>query len=262
MKRFLFTAALSISMITACLAAEEFSPVVIQHDSIEKEPAKTDTASFVIPNGLTAKKIIENYITAIGGSVNLRKVLDRTTIMKSKVNDKNLTITIYQKVPDKMRQIIDLGTFKQNVYFSGIKGEMVVAGKTIDVKGKELEKLKFESMLHFLTDLDSLDIKLMLEGTAVVNGKETYQVELVLPSGAKWIQNYDPKTWLKVKETKDIVVPQGTFVQNTYFSDYKDVDGVKYPFAIKQSIGLQRIEFEVKSIKVNTGLSDNLFNPK
>ena len=259
MERFLSTVAVSVFLISACFVSGKFNPAFTRQDSIKKSIAQADTTSFVIPDGLTAEKIIENYINAIGGRTKLSKVLDRTTVMKSRVNNKYVTITIYQKVPDKMRQVVDLGTFKQNVYFNGKEGVMVVAGKTIDVKGSELEKLKYESMLHFLIELDSLNIKLFLEGATSVHGKKAYQIMMVLPSGAKWIQYYDSQTWLKVKETKDIVTHQGTFIQDTYYSDYKDVDGIKYPFLIEQNIGSQHIEFEVQSIKVNSRLSDDLF---
>ena len=259
MKRLSAAIVLSVVLVTTLLASERIISVRMPYDSLKKEIIKADTSSFAIPNGITAGKIIENYINAIGGKAKLEKVLDRTTVMKSNVNNKFLTITIYQKVPDKMRQIIDLGAFKQNVYFSGTKGVMVVAGKALDVKGSELEKLKYESMLHFLTNLDSLGVKLQLDGTAVVNGKETYKVAVILLSGSKWIQYYDTQTWLKVKESKDIKVQQGTFTQDTYYSDYKDVNGINYPFTIKQNIGSQHIKFEVESIQVNTGLSDDLF---
>jgi outer membrane lipoprotein-sorting protein len=37
------------------------------------------------------------------------------------------------------------------------------------------------------------------------------------------------------------------------------VEGVKYPFVIKQSIGPQTIEFQVDSIKINTGIPDTKF---
>ncbi len=262
MKKLLAVTFLLAVFIAASMAAEKSSLLYVSKDSIVQRIPGSDTSSFAIPNGLTAAKVIDNYIIAIGGKENIEKVIDRTTVMKSKVNNKYLTITIYQKAPDKMREIIDLGTFKQNVYFADRKGEMVVAGKTIDVKGNELEKLKYESMLHFLVSLDSLGIKLQFDGTSLVNDKEAYKVTMILPSGDKWIQYYDPQTWLKVKESKNIVVQQGTFVQNNYYSDYKDVDGIKYPFTLKQNVGPQHINFEVESIKVNTGLIDDLFIKK
>ena len=259
MKRLFIAILFPIIMITVSFASVKTVKGFAAQDSIRNKSLKTDTTKLIIPEGLTAKNIIDNYIKAIGGEDNIQKVYDRATVMKSKINDKNLTITIYQKLPDEMRQIVDFGTFKQNIYYIGTKGVMVVGGKTLDVQGSELEKLKYESMLHFLVNLDSLGIKLQLDGASQVNGKEAYKVKMILPSGAKWIQYFDSKSWFKVKETKEIIVAQGTFVQDSYYSDYREVDGLKYPFSVKQDIGTQHVDSEVESIKVNNGLNDKLF---
>lgn len=259
MKRLFIVILFFFTMISISFALPRTDKVYTPQDSIKAKGREADTTKFIIPEGLTAKDIIANYIKAIGGENNIQKAADRVTVMRSKINNKFLTITIYQKLPDKMRQIVDFGTFKQNVYFNGTKGVEVVGGKSLDVQGSELEKLKYESMLHFIINLDSLGIKLQLDGASPVNGKEAYKVEMTLPSGTKWIQYYDTQTWLKIKETKNIVVSQGTFVQDSYYSDYTEVDGLKYPFKVKQDIGPQHVESEVESIKVNSGLSDDLF---
>jgi len=49
------------------------------------------------------------------------------------------------------------------------------------------------------------------------------------------------------------------FEQETYFSDYREVKGLKFPFTIKQYLGLQEIELTVTSIEINTGLDDSVF---
>ena len=234
---------------------KQFGPVTFY----DKNGNKIESSSSNIPKGLTGEKVVDDYINAIGGKANLNNVTDRTTVMKGSVRGQEITMTIYQKAPDKMMQEIIAGPLKQFVYYDGHKGVMKVASKTLEVKGKELEKMKYESSLDLLTRIDSIGIKLNLEGMEKVNGKDAYKVDMIFPSGTKWIQYYDPQTWLKVKESKSINVPQGTFTQDTYLSDYRDVDGVKYPFSVKQSIGPQHLDFTVTSIKVNTGLSDSLF---
>ncbi len=233
-----------------------------QTNFLNKKNFKYDSLSVKIPEGLTARKVIDNYIIAIGGKGNLKKIEDRTTIMTSTVNNHKISMTIYQKAPDEMRQIIDLGAFKQNIYFDGEQGLMEVEGKKLEVKGSELEKLKFESTLDLLLNLDSLGIKLKLDGIDTVNDEEVYKIEMILPSGTKWIQYYDKQTGLKVEESKDITTPQGTYTQITILSDYREVNGIKYPFFIKQEVGQQNIEFKVSTIQVNTGLADNLFEIK
>jgi len=221
-----------------------------------------DTTKASIPAGLTAEKIIDNYINAVGGKKNLNKVKDRTTVMDGSVQGVSVLMTIYQKAPDKMMQEVSAGAMKQDIYYDGKSGLITMAGKSMEVKGNELEKLKYESTLDLLSNLKAFHIKLKLEDIEKVNGKDAYKVDMILPSGTKWIQYYDPQTWLKVKESKNITVPQGTFTQDTYFDDYRDVEGVKYPFSLKQTLGPQHLDFVVTSIKVNTGLKDSIFEPK
>jgi outer membrane lipoprotein-sorting protein len=137
---------------------------------------------------------------------------------------------------------------------------MQAGGQEMKIEGSELEKLKYEASIHLLLDLDSLGVNLKLSGMTKVNGKNAYKIEMLFPSGTKWIQYYDPETGLKVKETKNIVTPKGTFTQEVLYSDYKTLEGVKYPFTIKQSIGPQTMQFRVDSIKINTGIPDSKFN--
>ena len=242
--------------------ADQISDGLKQFGSVylyDKDGNKIGNTTIEIPKGLTGEKVIDNYINALGGKINLDKVKDRTTIMTGNVRGREITMTIYQKAPDKMKQDILAGPYNQDVYFDGVNGIMKVADKTLEVKGAELEKLKYESTLDLLTHIDSLGIKLKLEGTANVAGKNAYKVAMIFPSGTKWIQYYAADTWLKIKESKNISVPQGTFTEETYMGDYHEVDGVKYPFSLKQSIGSQQLNFTVSSIKINTGLSDSIF---
>ena len=45
----------------------------------------------------------------------------------------------------------------------------------------------------------------------------------------------------------------------TIFSDYREVEGVKFPFMISQSMGPQSFEFKVSEILVNEGVSEGDF---
>jgi len=210
-------------------------------------------------DSLRVKDIWNNYIKALGGVDNLMKVRDRTTIMESHINGQNIVIEIYQKVPDKMKQRLTTSSITQSIYFDGRNGVIEIGGKKINIIDGELEKIKYESMINFITNIDSLGVKLNLDGIEKVNDIDCYKIELLLPSGLKIIQYFDLKTWLKVKQIENVTVTQNTFVQETYFNDYREVMGVKYPFSIKESLGSQSMDITVTSIKVNTGLDDSLF---
>ena len=218
-----------------------------------------DTSAMKVPEGVTAKVVINKYVDAIGGTKNLLNVSDRTTVMSATIQGVNIAITSYQKAPDKLHQNIKAGAMDQKIIFDGDNGVMEVGGKSTKLTGKDLEKLKLESTMNLILDLDHYNVKATLKGIEKVDGKEAYKIELNLPSGITWTQYYDTQTGLKIRELKPIESPQGTFTQESNYSDYQVIDGVKYPFSIKQNLGRQSFEFKVDSIKVNTGLADRNF---
>ncbi len=203
--------------------------------------------------------VIEKYIDAIGGRDAISKVEDRTTIMRGTAMGQNLTITVKQKLPNKMRQDVKAGGMEQVVIFDGEKAVMTAMGQKIPVEDKELDGLKTEADMNFILDLPKFNVKLATEGIEKVNGKDAYKIKLELPSGTKWYSYYDVESGLKVKDLRLIESKMGSGEQITLYDDYKDVDGVKYPFKITQSFGPQSVEMTVSSIKVNKGIPDDIF---
>jgi zinc protease len=238
--------------------------------SILKDSSIKDTAQFKdtsdqkinTTDEITARKIIDNYIEAIGGKDKLYGVIDRTTIMSGSVQDIDISIIIYQKAPNKRKQVTKVGSNKQEIIYNGERGITKMGGKEEEIKGTELEKLKYESTIALLPDLEYYGITLDFEGTETVDSAETYKIVMTLPSGIKWTQYYDTETHLKVKESKYIQTPGGLFEQEIRYDDYREIEGILYPFKIVQKLGNQVMDFTVISIKVNTGLIDREFEIK
>jgi len=206
-----------------------------------------------------AKDIIEKYLDAIGGRDALSKVEDRTTIMRGTAMGQSITLIAKQKAPNKLRQEIKAGGMEQTILFDGEKGMMSAMNQKIEVKDKELEALKIEANMEFMMDPESFGIKLFYEGTEKVNSKDAEKIKMVLPSGLRWFSYFDVESGLKVKDEKELQTQMGLMNQTFTFEDYKEVDGVKYPHKILQSAGGQAIDVSVSSIKVNKGLSDDIF---
>jgi zinc protease len=237
---------------------KQFGPITLY----DRFGDKVDTTKNKAPEGITAKKVIDKYINALGGKDNLEKVKDKTTIMRGSVQGMNITMMIYQKAPNKMKQEMDAGAMKQDVYFDGKKAVMTVGGNSQEITGEGLEAMKYEALIHPLFIIDSVKVNSKLDGIEKINGKDAYKVEMSLPDGKTWLEYFDTNSGLKVKDSKQVTVPQGTFTRETEYSDYRNVDGVLFPFKLKQSIGQQILNFSVSSIKVNTGLKDDKFEIK
>ena len=205
-------------------------------------------------------KIIAKYISAIGGKDTINKIMDRTTFITGKVRNMNIHIVVYQKIPNKYYQKINLGAAEQKIIYDGKKGVTITGNNVQEIRGAELDKLKYDATMQLLLYLKAYEVKAIYEGKEKIKGKMAYKVILKLPDNMEWIQYYDTTTYLKLKEIKPISSPNGKKVnQITFFTDYKKVEGVKYPFRINQALGTSQFIFHVDSIKVNTGLSDRNF---
>ena len=216
-------------------------------------------SSIVATNAEYAKDVLRKYINAIGTESVLRSVNDRIIDMKGIVEGVETEIVFYQKFPNKLCQEILAGGVEQKIIFNGINGIKIIGEMRQEITGDELTKLSFDSMMNLVLDPESYGVKLEYDGLEQIGDNSVYKISLTLPNGSKWFQFYDMETGLKVRDSKDITIPNGKFKQITEFDDYRSIDGILYPFKIKQYIGNQTLEFMVDTIKVNTGISDDIF---
>jgi hypothetical protein len=100
-----------------------------------------------------------------------------------------------------------------------------------------------------------MGITVELKGSEDVEGQPAWKVQMNLPSGKNTVDFYDQKSGLKVKS----VAQQGQMSVTTLYSDYREVEGVLFPFKLKQSAGPQSFDIAVSAIEVNKGIDDLVF---
>jgi len=212
------------------------------------------------PVNITAMAIINKYLYSIGGIDQFKSVIDRTTVMTGFAMNQPIDIVVLQKYPDKLFQELRVGEVKQLICYNNGKGTLKIGHEITEIESKELERLKIDATMQFLLDPESYGLKTEVLPNEIVDSTDCFKIKFVLPSGIRWFQYYSVETGLKIKESKEIQTKQGLFEQESYFSDYREVKGLKYPFKIVQYLGLQEIELTVTSIEINTGLDDKVFD--
>jgi outer membrane lipoprotein-sorting protein len=205
------------------------------------------------------KEIIKKYIDAIGGEENLKKITDRTTIMRGTAMEQTLTLIIKQKAPNKFRQEIKVAGMDQVLIFDGEKAIMKIGDQKMDVPQEQLKQLKIESAMELLLNPEEYGVTFTYEGKENVNDRPCQVLKMTTEEGVSSKMYFDDETGLKVLEKKSAVTPMGQFEQTVEYSDYKEVSGIKFPHKLKQSFGPQTVEVTVSSIKVNTNISDDIF---
>ena len=211
------------------------------------------------PVNITAQAVLNRYIAAIGGKEAFEKMSDKIIVMSGTAADQPIRIMIMQKMPAKLYQELQAGEMKQTIIYNGTKGMMIVGEEQINIEYNELERLKYDAALLLPLDPESYGIKTELQSNVEVDSIDCYKVTYTLPSGLNWFQYYSSESGLKIKEVKEIQTAQGVFEQETYYSDYNEADGLRFPFTIKQYFGIQELDLKVTSIEINSGIENEFF---
>lgn len=223
---------------------------------------KYDPSAKKLPKDLTAQKIFDNYVKAVGGADKLTAMENVKMRMEGTVQGMNIVIDVWKKAPNKFKMALDAGVMKQSTVFDGEKGKSAAMGKEQMIEGEKAEELAISSRLNAVLHYDELGVKSELVGMDKVDGMDAYKVKLEFPTGKTSMEYYDVETFLKLQDVATVETPQGKMTQKTGYSDYKEVDGIKFPFQIMQQFGPQNIEMKVTECKVNTEMDDTLFEIK
>lgn len=211
-------------------------------------PTEKPAMSLPIPNGVTASSVVDDYFKAIGGKDKVANVKSVMITSNAEVQGMQLSLVQKNATPNKSSVIVSMmGNVMQKVIFDGTKGYQEANGQKKEMTGEELEKAKKESAPF----ADKAYKTGTLDRIEPIDGNNAY----VIKHGKKEIF-YDVKSGLKVKEVKTAKGPQGEIKVPVVFSDYKEVNGIKFPHKMIQKNGPMTFEFITKEIKINEGVSD------
>ncbi|TPE45455.1 M16 family metallopeptidase [Pontibacter mangrovi] len=223
---------------------------------------KVDRKAMGVPAGLTAEQVINSYFKAIGGKEKVESLKDISVTSNATIQGMTLVFKQQQKGNDKfLVQVLMNNNPMQRVTINGDKGkiEAPMQGVNKEVSGEDLQAQKLEANLFPALQYDKLGIKTKLAGMEDVDGTAAYAVETTRPNGQKATLYFAKNTGLLLKEVNNLETPQGVITQTKTYSNYKEVNGVKFPHVTETVVGPQTIKAEVQSIEVNKNLSDDTF---
>ena len=233
----------------------------ITYYDIYGNPYNPSAKAQAVPAGMTAQKVIDQYIDAIGGEKNLKKIKDITVKLSMEMQGMSMNQVIYKKVPDKYAMEMSMnGNTIQKIVFDGTSGKTSGMQGNADLTEDQIANLKYNN-IPIIPDRQYSDegYKLELKGMEEVDGQKAYNIMVTTPDGNQQQEYYSLDTGLKLRTVSTMSTPQGEITQTVDYSNYKEVDGVKFPFALKQSVGPRSFDLKVDSITVNSDLPDDTF---
>ena len=241
---------------------KQFSPdTTVNHYDVYGNPLKPMSA-IVLPTGMTAEKVIDAYLTAIGGKDKINAIKDLQTISEMKTPGPQFAVKTYQQGGNKILVDISMNDspMSKQIY-DGQKAGQVAMGQSQNLTGQELGDLQEQAMFAKEAAYQQGGYKLLLKGGEEVNGSNAYVVEVERPDGKKSTEYYDLKSGLKLREVSPGTGADGQpAMQLVDMSDYQPANGVLLPRLLTVT-GLLPVPVKivVKEVKVNAGVDDALF---
>lgn len=217
------------------------------------------TKASALPAGLTAEKVIANYIEAIGGAKKIQELKSVKMTMKAAFQGAELIMTNSKKSGKSLTEISVQGNVMQKIVSDGKDYAVIAMGQKTPVDAATKEKNLFEAYIVPETMIAAMNVKTTLKAVENLEGKDAYVVEYVFPAGEKITNYFDKETGQKVQTVELAKTPQGEISVPTKLQDYKEVGGVKLAHSILVSQGPMVFKFQVSTAEANPTLDDSLF---
>ena len=211
-----------------------------------------------IPAGVTALTVMESYITAIGGLEAINAV--SSVNIAANVNIEGMpfkpTATIKKMSPNMSSMemsIAGMGTVMKQKY-NGTTGYSEQQGMKAPMSENELSENAKEKGLFPETYLDASSISLV--SLITIEGADVYKLMIKEDS----FRYYDANSGLLVRteKTEEAQGQKVTSIED--LSDYREVNGVLFPYEQKITSGPQIIGLSATEVIVNEGVSAEDFN--
>lgn len=210
----------------------------------------------------TVASILDHYVTALGG----RDVIQRMTtrVAKGTIEVSTLpevgTAEAYAKAPNKYATVVQfpkIGESKRG--FDGTSGWVSDPGGLRDIAGEELSVMRRDSEFYDSLKIAQLYPKLTLKGIQNVAMRPAYEIDADPGDGSLRRMYFDVETGLIVRNDEELDTLNGRESTLVYLEDYRDVEGMKHPFTIRQIHGEQTITVHVVQILINQPIDDAKF---
>ncbi len=216
----------------------------------------------------TADDLVTKHITAMGGPGAYSKV--KTARLTGTVTVSGMDLPVTQDIVSDhaVRMLISIesmGAEVINAYKDGKgwkKNQFTGAPDPTAMTQDELDEVVDQTSLSDnLFDAKKLGSTAEAQGEETINGVKTYKLKLTNKKGEATTYYLDPTTYYIVKTVGTKQVMGQAMEVETAYSNYKDVQGLHFPFTISVSAGgneVQAIAYE--KIDINPVIDEKIFD--
>jgi len=217
----------------------------------------------------TVEQILDRYVQAIGGAAAWSKLTSRLTKATFEIQGSKVTgsLDLYAQAPNKQVQIGRIKVDGKDADFetsTGFNGEVgwslnLTEGGFRELEDDELAAQKLFAEFYLNIKLKEIYPKLALLAPMEIGNQTIYRIEATPREGASIRLYFGAQTGLLVRVDSTLEsLNKRKVPYTTYYEGYREVDGVKLPFTIRQN----KIILRVNEVKHNVPIDKALFeNP-
>jgi hypothetical protein len=212
-----------------------------------------------VPPGMTPQAVIDNYLKNIGGREKIAAITDLQVISSGEVQGQKIMQTQEYKAPNNYLLQIELPDMNMKAVRLLVNKDSISVtqmGQTQPLDADAQAQIRQEASPFPEVNFSREGYKMELTSIKNINGKDAYEVKVTYPTGNTGLFYYEVATGYKLRAERS--TKEGGSVSKEY-GDYREVNGVKFPYHEINDQGQIALDLTVQTIKVNSGLPDSDF---
>ena len=232
--------------------------VVIDPEHIlpDVDPDNNTFSGITMPGGTTAETVVGKYLNAIGGAEKVRNVKDITINSTGMVQGVQVQTVNKYKMPDKYVQDLSIPAYNVSRHTVVNRDSVKTLQNNQTIQLTLSDKAMIKQSGNIFPELQYGSNAVLLPTVVMVNEHPAYLITINSANGNITKAYYALANDLKIREVRT-----SAGLTTVYdYSDYRNVgNGIKIPYDVKSSFFGENIELKVTDAKINSNLSDSLF---
>ncbi|SDB60702.1 Predicted Zn-dependent peptidase [Flavobacteriaceae bacterium MAR_2010_188] len=211
-----------------------------------------------IPEGVTAKSVLDTYIARVGGKDKLSKVNTVYNVAEVSIANVPMQLSAEMKSMAPNMESMEMSAQGMGVLmkqkFDGTVGYVEQQGQKMPLTEVQIAEKKAEKSIFPELYYDNAE----LESVATVNGKDVYKIKVTTADKPSY-RYYDVETGL-LSRVESSIEAQGQMMTSTVdFSNYQEVEGIMFPMMQHVESGPQVIDLKIDKVVVNKDVTADDF---
>lgn len=217
----------------------------------------------------TGVQVLDKYIAALGGAQKLATLKSWVANGKSEGYEGlggGGSFTVYAEAPDKRAQVIIFKDHPErgDTYrvYNGKTGWNKTPRNAVpeyELSGSELDGMRFDALMAFPGNIKAALRAPLRTTTTELGDRDVELVQGFGPGGLVVSLYFDKKTSLLVRMVRYSNTPVGRVPTQIDYDDYREVNGIKFPFSYTFSWLDGRDAFKINNVQVNVPIDASKF---